>query len=273
MAIEIKIILSIITTFAALFSAVFFMLTKQKKKKKVKQEYQKKRRDLLGKLLRLKFLKKMDKVLKEAGNPLSLTIERYVFALITLMAVALYLGLRESVVNVFKIYAISFLALNSIIYLELRDRREKIKAAFCDVQEIIYFQSMIGTSTEEILAQAAKVAKEPLKSPLLEAASTFRLTRNIDEALKILVNFTEIMEIRAFYYILKQKEETGFSEENHKAQLTMLKRTKLTKRKIDRNLKRTKLILSSLMLFACYTALVAGPLLLEVRNSIDLLFR
>ncbi len=206
----------------------------------------------------------MNKVLKEAGYPGGITIETYVFIVIISSIALLYTLIVMGPAKTLILSIIAFIPIHTYIFISYKERKNKIRIALCDIQDIIYFQSKIGTPIDVILANSAKIAKDPLKIPLEKVSTCFKLTRDLDKALDILKDASSIMEIQAFSYILKQKEQTGFAEQNHKAQAVMMKRNKRLKKRLDRELKRNKLLLAAVLLFACYLFMVAGPIFKEI---------
>lgn len=138
-----------------------------------------------------------------------------------------------------------------------------IRITLCDIQDIVYMQTKIGTPTDVILANAARLASDPLKIPLEKVASSYKITRDLDKSLDILLNTSNIMELQAFVFILKQKETTGFSDQNHKAQSIMLKRNKRLRKRLERELRRNKLLVAGVLLFACYISMIVVPIIKE----------
>lgn len=165
-------------------------------------------------------------------------------------------------------FIISFAILHFIIHRKTINRKNKIKLSLCDIQDIVYFQSRIGTSTDIILASSSKLAKEPLKTPLEKASSLYKITRDLEKSLEPLFEFSSLVELRAFLFTLLQKEQTGSSEENHKAQAIMMKRNKRLRKKIGREVKRSKLILASILLFSCYVLMIVIPIFKETFSSV-----
>ncbi|MCT4584062.1 MAG: hypothetical protein N4A54_03970 [Peptostreptococcaceae bacterium] len=152
-------------------------------------------------------------------------------------------------------------------------KKNTIQIALCDIQDIIYFQDKIGTETSVILANAAKFSKEPLKLIFEKVSSYYKITRNLNRALDELLESSSLMEIQAFAFTLKQKEKNGFSEENHKAQSVMMKRNKRLKKRMAREIKRNKLIVSAILLFMCYVFMLAVPMLKETFQGVEQIFR
>lgn len=217
--------------------------------------------------------KKMKSILDEANNPLGIGIKEYVFLIVSAVIVIVFLlftaGARRALLAILLI----LFPIHLLIYKELNNARNKVRMSLCDIQDIFYFQSKIGTPTDVIFANAARIAKEPLKLAFEEATSKYKLTRDIEKALDILTKRFNLIELKAFSIILKQKEETGYSEENHKSQLAMMKRNKRLKKRLEREAKRRNLVIAALLLFGCYSAMVAVPILKEVFNNVETILR
>lgn len=217
--------------------------------------------------------KKMEAVLKEANNPMGIGIKEYAFFITTAVIVVVFMLLTSGVQRALLILLIALLPLHLLIYKCLNDARNKVRMSLCDIQDIFYFQSKIGTPTDVIFANASRLAKEPLKTSFEEATSKYKLTRDIEKALDTLTTRFSLIELKAFSIILKQKEETGYSEENHKAQLAMMKRNKRLKKRLERQAKRRNLVIAALLLFGCYSAMIAVPILKEVFNNVETILR
>jgi Flp pilus assembly protein TadB len=233
----------------------------------------KNKRFLTG-ILNHPFTRKVDKYLKEAGYPYGITSEIYILMHIITIIIALFLFYQNKKPGQFVGFTLLVsIGLNVIIYLQGKKRREIIQVELCNIQDIFYFQSKIGTPQDIIFAYAAKAAREPLKTPLQALAEKYKLNKDLGKALEEFRQTTGMMEFQAFTFILEQKERNGFSEENHHAQATMLKRAKRMRRRIQRAYKRGKLIIAAILLFACYMLFAAVPLLKNVFQNIDLILR
>lgn len=216
---------------------------------------------------------RIDQYLREGNYPYGFTPESFVFLHILSMATGFILWLRSGNSTGIKIMMLMPIYLNIMVFHKRKRVKERFQMELCNIQDIIYFQSKIDTPQDVILAYAAKAASEPLKTPLSNFAEKFMLNKDINKALEEFRQTSRLMEFQAFTFIIEQRQSTGFSDENHKAQSTMLKRSKRMKRRIDREYKRTKLIIAAVMLFACYIAFVSVPLLNSVLKSIDTIFR
>jgi len=258
----------------AIFLLIFFFLTRDKSKEVDKsKDYFKTKRNFLSKLTNNYYFKRIDKFLKDAGYPLNIEIETYILMMFLTVILLFYtlfsMGIQKMLILAF----LAIIPLHTYLYKSYIDRKNKIQISLCDIQDIVYFQSKIGTPIDVILANSARIAKEPLKIPLEQTASCYKVTRNLNKALNILKESSNIMEIQAFCFILEQKEQTGFSEQNHKAQAIMMKRNKRLKKRLDREMKRNKLILASILLFTCYIFMVATPILKGVFININKIMR
>ena len=254
-----------------LLSTYFSFKTRGKgvKKQDKSKIYFKNQRDILfNNLIKFNLFKTVSKFLNDAGNPLGITIEIYIGYVFFALLSIIYTLISQGIEKMIFLSVLYFVPFHILLFNSYTSKKNKIQIALCDIQDIIYFQDKIGTETSIVLASAAKFAKEPLKLILEKTASCYKITRNLDKALDILLESSSLMEIQAFAFTLKQKEENGFSEQNHKAQGIMMKRNKRLRKRIEREVKRNKLIVSAVLLFVCYTFMIAVPMLREAFEQI-----
>lgn len=268
------IILLIITLiWLGLLLVFFYCKTRSKDEKNIRRGYYNKRRFKLN--YNKGWYKSLDNYLKESGY--IFTPEAFIFVHLFVLGLIFYgiakLGFHDASRSIIPILSFVLILINMLIAKKVRDRKNKIRLELCNIQDVIYFQSKIGTADDVILTYAAKIAEDPLKKPLEYLATAPKVKKNIDEALEYLRNVSNVVELQSFSFILQQKQKTGKSIENHKAQAMMMKRNKRLRRKIERQYKRTKLIIASFMLFGCYVLLLTVPLLVEIIRSLDLMFR
>jgi Flp pilus assembly protein TadB len=254
-----------------ILSIILFHLTKTKDKKTTQHKVYKRKR--IKKLMEHSYIKRIDAYLKSANYPFGLGIEQYIFYHLIGVFFIAFFGLYRKGINGMIVIGASLMVLNLMIYTRKKRIDERFLLELCNVQDIIYFQSKIGTSDDVIYAHAAKMAKPPLKGPFRNFAEKYRLNKDLKKSLEELRSANNSMEFQAFTFIIEQRQKTGFASENHQAQATMLKRSKRLKRRMMRGYKRTKLIGAAIMLFVCYIALVMIPLGKEILRTIDLLFR
>lgn len=239
-----------------------------KKKDKSKVYFEKQRKIMIERITGINIFRMIQRFLKDAGNPYGITFELYIFCMFFLTIAEIYVLLDMGLEKMLILGFIFTVPPHIMIFKSYQMKKDMIRIALCDVQDIIYFQDRIGTNTAVILASAAKFAKDPLKIALEKTASCYKVTRNLDKALDIMLEASSLMEVQAFAFNFKQKEESGFSEDNHKAQGIMMKRNKRLRRKIERSMKRTKLVIAAVLLFACYTFMIVVPILKEVFGEI-----
>jgi len=251
----------------------FYLKSRSNDEVKLSKNYYKKRRFKLN--YNKGWYKSLDSYLKESGY--IFTPEIFIFIHLLVLSLIFYgigkLGFEQASRSIIPILSFILILINMLIAKKVRDRKNRIRLELCNIQDVIYFQNKIGTPEDVILTHAAKIAKHPLKEPLEYLATAPKVKKNIDEALEYLRNVSNVVELQSFSFILQQKQKTGKSIENHKAQAMMMKRNKRLRRKIERQYKRTKLIIASFMLFGCYVLLLTVPLIVEMMRSLDLMFR
>ena len=217
--------------------------------------------------------------MKEAGYPIR--TEVFILLLIILTAVAFYSSLESlmlgdlsrAIGNLFRLLLLTIVPLNLYFGRKVNARQNKIRLELCNIQDIMYFQTKIGTPDDVILTYAAKAAAPPLREPIQYIANAPKVKKSLEEALESLRSLSAITEIQAFSFALAQRHEMGISEKNFKTQANLLKRSKRLRRKITRQYKRTKLVVAAILLFICYALLVSVPLIQEVLRNLDIMFR
>lgn len=217
--------------------------------------------------------------MKEAGYPIK--TEFFILILVILIAVAFYSSLESlmlgdigrAIGNLFRLLLFTIVPLNLYLGGKVRARQNKIRLQLCNVQDIMYFQTKIGTPDDVILTYAAKAVASPLREALQYIANAPKVKKSLEKALEGLRNLSSITEIQAFSFALAQKHEMGVSEQNFKAQANLLKRSKRLRKKIIRQYKRTKLMIAAVLLFFCYILLAAVPIIQEVFRNLDIMFR
>lgn len=251
----------------------FYFITKSKEAKTRNKEYYHSRRFKLN--INKKWYRALENYLKEAGYILipETFIIVHLLAIVLIIYSTFQLGFERASRSVIPaLFAILFL-INMLIGQKAKERKDKIRLELCNIQDVMYFQNRIGTSEDVILTYASKIAKSPLKEPLEYLATAPKVKKTIETALEDLRQVSNVVELQSFSFILEQRQETGKTVENHKAQSQMMKRNKRLRRRIQRQYKRTKLVIASLMLFTCYVMLLTVPLFVEVIRSLDLMFR
>lgn len=217
--------------------------------------------------------RKIDGLLKEAGYPFGIGIGAYAVMLSLACLAAVFLSLRTGGGQGIRLLVIALGGLHVPLYCKARERRQKLQLQLCGIQDIMYFQSSIGTPLDAILAYAAKASDEPLKTPLYSLAERYRISGDMGKCLEDFRKTSGLLELQAFTFILEQREKTGFSAENHRAQASMLKRSKRMRRRLMRSYKRAKLMVASVLMFGCYVLFVTVPIIKVIANSLDLIFR
>lgn len=251
----------------------FYFKTKSKDDRKTSRRY------FLSKKFKLNYNKKMflslDNYLKESGYMLTLEMFILIHLLVAILIFysILKLGLEQSSSSVIPALSIILILLNILIGKKVKDRKNRIRLELCNIQDVMYFQNRIGTAEDVILTYASKIARDPLKEPLEYLATAPKVKKTVENALEDLRKVSNVVELQSFSFILQQRQETGLAVESHKAQSQMMKRNKRLRRKIQRQYKRTKLLVASFMLFGCYVLLLTVPLLVEAMRSLDLMFR
>ncbi len=260
----------------ALTAAALYFLIAEKREEK---SYYKEKGRFLKRLIRQEWYVMADDYMKEAGYPVS--TEVYLTLNMVVLIFAFYSSLESLmmgeitrvVTNIVRLGLFTLLPLNLYIGQRRKNRQNKLRLELCNIQDIMYFQSKIGTPLEVILTYAARAAGQPLKEALQYIANAPKVKKSLEEALENFRNVSSITEIQAFSFALAQKHEMGISEKNFEAQANMLKRSKRLRRKIIRQHKRTKLLVAAFLLFICYALMVTVPILQEVMRNLDIIFR
>ncbi len=276
MRIKFKILSIIILLTLIWFSLIlvfFYFKTKYKEEKSKSRNYYGNRKFKLN--YDKRWYKSLDNYLKESGYILTPESFILIHSLVVILIgySILKLGLEQSGRSIIPVLSIILILVNILIGKKVKDRKNRIRLELCNIQDVMYFQNKIGTSEDVILTYASKIVKAPLKEPLEYLATAPKVRKNIDDALEELRNVSNVVELQSFSFTLQQRQETGSSLENHKAQSQMMKRNKRLRRKVQRQYKRTKLVVASLMLFSCYVLLLTVPLLVEAMRSLNLMFR
>ncbi|MFA5576304.1 MAG: hypothetical protein WC983_03405 [Tissierellaceae bacterium] len=219
--------------------------------------------------------KSLDKYLRESGY--FFIPETYIFIHILVLGLIVFgvfkIGFHQVTRSLLPILTTILILINLLINKRVKDRKNRIRLELTNIQDVMYFQNKIGTSQDVVLTYASKIAKPPLKESLEYLATAPKVKKSIEKALEDLRDISDVVELQSFSFILQQRQETGSVVENHKAQAQMMKRNKRLRRKINRQYKRTKLIISSFLLFACYALLLTIPLVMEMMRGLDLMFR
>lgn len=276
MGIKFKILSIIILLTLIWFSLIlvfFYFKTKYKEEKSKSRNYYGNRKFKLN--YDKRWYKSLDNYLKESGYILTPESFILIHSLVVILIgySILKLGFEKSSRSIIPVLSIILILVNVLIGKKVKDRKNRIRLELCNIQDVMYFQNKIGTSEDVILTYASKIVKAPLKEPLEYLATAPKVRKNIDDALEELRNVSNVVELQSFSFTLQQRQETGSSLENHKAQSQMMKRNKRLRRKVQRQYKRTKLVVASLMLFSCYVLLLTVPLLVEAMRSLNLMFR
>lgn len=269
-------LISIITTGAiGLVSMVLYFMTKDKEERDKSKNYYKQKRKSLSLLREASLFKRIDGYLKESGYIIStdVFILAHVLAATFIIYGCLKLGFQQAAQSIIPTLLMLLLLVHLMVNKGARDRRNKIRLELCNIQDVMYFQNKIGTAEDIILTHAAKAAGPPLKEPLEYLATAPKVKKTVETALEELRQVSDIVELQSFSFILQQRQYTGNTVESHKAQAQMMKRNKRLRRRIERQYKRTKLMVAALMLFACYVLLLTVPLLIEAMRGLELLFR
>lgn len=261
---------------AILLTTLHFL---SRNKERADGAYYKKEGRLFKRLIKDSWYTLADEMLKEAGYPFSTKF--FLLMILVILSFGCYTsieGLMSGEIshipgNLARLFIFSFVPLYLFLSQKIRSRQNKIRLELTNISDIMYFQTQIGTPNDVILAYVARVAKPPLREPLQYIANAPKVKKSYEEALENLRRLSRITEIQAFSFILAQKEEMGISEKSYKTQSNLLKRNKRIRRKIIRQYKRTKLIIAAFLLFVCYILLVSVPLLQEVMQNLDLMFR
>lgn len=260
------------------FLIVLSYLTKEKTKTSRSKNYYKDKGRYLRRIIKDSWYEIADNYMKEAGYFIS--TEFFILINLIVIAISIYISLKsimmgdlKQLTSILRIVIIILLPFNLIISKMSKKRQDKIRLELCNIQDMMYFQSKIGTPDDVVLTYAAHAAKEPLKEPLQYIANAPKVKKGYEESLKRLSDLSSITELQSFCFALAQKQEVGISEKSFKTQSNLLKRNKRIRRKILRQQKRTKLIVSAFLLFICYVLLVSVPIIQEVIANLDLIFR
>lgn len=231
--------------------------------------------EYFDKLKKLSLVAKVDEYLKNGGYPMGMTGENLVILHFVIIGVIILQLIGGQIRNI-SISVVLILIIDALIILYSEKYKKEIVVQLCDIQDIVYFQSKIKTPQDVVLAYAVRQCQEPLKTPLNTLLSRYNYMGGLKDKTEIFEEFrktSSVMELQSFSFILEQKERNGFSEDNHKAQATMLKRAKRLRRKMVRSVKRLKLVIASVMLFACYAGFIAIPVIKELMNKLNILWR
>lgn len=255
---------------AALIAIAFFVLTKRKKEKKSRSfglQY-------IRQLQRFSWVKKLDAYLKGNGKPLGMSGDLLIAFHILFLAIG-SIQLMNRQFSTLRLTVMFILLLDALVILQAGKHKKQLAIELCNIQDIVYYQSKINTPQDVILAYAVQHCNEPLKTPLNELLNKYKYMGGEKDLPRIYEEFrstSNLMELQSFGFTLEQKEISGFSEQNHKAQAVMLKRAKRLRRKVGRQSKRFKLIIASVLLFICYVGFIIIPIGKELMNKLNLIF-
>lgn len=260
-----------------MLSITLSLLTREKKAAE-KDFYQEKGR-IFKQLIKSSWYEIADQYIKEAGSPISTEI--FILIHLILAGLSAYTTLEglmtgqlnQIIGNLGRLILFTMVPLHVYLNSRIKQRQNKIRLELCNIQDIMYFQTKIGTPDDVTLTYAARVANPPLREPLQYIANAPKVKKSYDEALDNLRNLSRITEVQAFSFALAQKQEMGVSERSFKTQSNLLKRNKRIRRRIIRQFKRTKLVVAAILLFACYILLASVPLIQEAKTGLDLIFR
>lgn len=267
------ILLTLALIWFGLLLVLFYFKTKSKYNKDITRKY------FLSRRFKLNYDKgwfiSLDNYLKESGYIFTPEVFMIIHLLVGIIMgySILKLGIRQSSRSIIPVLSIILILINLLTGKKVKDRKNRIRLELCNIQDVMYFQNKIGTAEDVILTYASKIAKDPLREPLEFLATAPKVKKTVENALEDLRRVSNVVELQSFSFILQQRQETGSAVENHKAQSQMMKRNKRLRRKIERQYKRTKLLVASFMLFGCYILLLTVPLLVEAMRSLDLMFR
>lgn len=270
-----QLILIVATGTIGLMSLVLYFMTKNREEKDKNKGYYKKKRKGLKFIREGDMFKRVDSYLKESGYILTaeVFILAHILAVVFIIYGSLMLGFQQTSRTIMPVFFMLLFLVHLLINNRTRDRRNRVRIELCNIQDVMYFQNKIGTAEDIILTHAARIANSPLKEPLEYLATAPKVKKTVEAALEELRQVSDIVELQSFSFILQQRQFTGSTIENHKAQAQMMKRNKRLRRRIERQYKRTKLMVAALMLFACYVLLLTVPLFIEAMRGLELLFR
>ncbi|MGV8149594.1 MAG: hypothetical protein ACLKAL_11870 [Alkaliphilus sp.] len=265
-------VLLLVITVAVFYSFLYFLNEKKTKKetKSEEKKYFRFRGSFWLKIRRFKLSKKIDSFLRETGY--FHTTEIYIL-------IHLFLLLSYVFALIFQYRAISnislllVVAVNVSLYFKTLKRKNKIRHDLANIQDLMYFQSKIGTNEAVILTNASKIASDPLKEYLEVLSTAPKVKYKIEETLEEFRNISNIPELQTFSFILEQRQLTGRSDEGYLALAKSMKRSKRLKRKMERERKRMRLVLFSLALFVTYVLMISIPLFVEISKNLEIIFR
>jgi|GEM_PF-4386809 len=267
--------ISLLIAIALTATTLHFLIAEKKEGK----NYYKDKGSFLKRLIKQEWYTLADDYMKEAGYPISteifLTLNMVVLVFAAYSSLeSLMLGeISRVITNALRLIIFTLLPLNLYIGQRRKNRQNKLRLELCNIQDIMYFQSKIGTPLEVILTYAARAAGTPLREALQFIANAPKVKKSLEEALENFRSVSSITEIQAFSFALAQRHEMGITEKNFEAQSNMLKRSKRLRRKIIRHYKRTKLLVAAFLLFVCYALMVTVPILQEIMRNLDIIFR
>lgn len=270
--------MAMLLTALGLLCLIFYRRTRSSnddRKRKVYYGSERRKSNLINQISQKDWYQRIDHYARESGY--AFTPEFIIGLHGTVIVLFLYgiwnLGLEVTMKGVVPSLMMGILVLHLMIHQKTKERKNKIRLELCNIQDVMYYQDRIGTSIDIVLTHAAQIAREPLKEPLEYLATAPKVKKTVEKALEELRRVSDIAELQSFSFILEQRQYTGNSAESHRAMAQMMKRSKRLRRKIDRETKRTKLMVASLLLFGCYILLLTVPLITEAMNSLELLFR
>ncbi|URZ15426.1 type II secretion system F family protein [Clostridium felsineum] len=173
---------------------------------------------------------KIERKLIICGNPLKLTVNRYILLKILLAVIFLitgfsYMGINPVGFTVALITAIlGFFSVDIVNYLSNEDDKNKIRMDLADVYDLISLQTVAGVNLGHALLGAHAVCKSKrFKKSLIRLAAKINLSKNIEMALNEFNNEYDMHEIDSFVALMKESLSSGLKEEAIDDQSSALK--------------------------------------------------
>ncbi|MCR3759368.1 type II secretion system F family protein [Clostridium felsineum] len=173
---------------------------------------------------------KIEKKLIVCGNPLKLTVNRYILLKILLAVILFitgfsYIGINLLGFNIALITAmLGFFSVDIVNYLSNEDDKNKIRLDLADVYDLISIQTVAGVNLGHALLEAHTVCKSKrFKKSLIRLAAKINLSKNIEMALNEFNNEYDMHEIDSFVALMKERLSSGISEQAIDDQSSALK--------------------------------------------------
>ena len=185
----------------AVFCISLYFLNAKKVKKEVESKeknYFRFKGSVWSKIRKFRLSKNIDNFLRETG---------YFYTTEIYIVIHLFLIISYIFAMIFRYKTISTIvllligAVNVLLYFKMQRRKNKIRHDLANIQDLMYFQSKIGTNEAVILTNASKIANEPLKEYLAVLSTAPKVKYKIEETLEKFRNISSLPELQTFSLI------------------------------------------------------------------------